>query len=196
LPGKSPPRRRGQSYKDWILNAEISQIQPERIIGKGGKLENGKPLKNFPGLYRDFAKVISAEDLLSFVEKFGPLTYTGVHDGKGDIVEDLLKAAREMAAQLHKFGRQREPFYLPPTNMKMWLVNEKNGPRLIFSPWTLLDALWLQWALELSGGGKILQCLHCGDLFRAGPGLGRRGDAMFCCDQHRVEFNSLKRSKG
>jgi hypothetical protein len=196
LPGRLPRKRSGQSEKEWLLQAEMSEIQPERIVGKGGKLESGKPLQNFPGLYRIFAKITSAADLLAFVEKFGALTYAGFPGGKGDVVPELLESAREMADQLLKFGRRREPVVLPSTNMKMRIVNEKIGPRLIFSPATLLDALWLQWALELTGGGKIVRCLHCGDLFRAGPGFGRRGDAMFCCDEHRVEWNSLKRSKG
>jgi hypothetical protein len=196
-PGKLPRKRPGQSEKEWLLRAEMSDIQAERIVGKGGKLQNTKPLQNFPGLYRIFAKITSAAGLLDFVKKFGPLTFAGLPGGKGDVVEELLESASKLANQLHNFDRSSKPFVLlPSANMKMRIVNEKIGPRLIFSPSTLLDALWLQWALELTGGGKILQCLHCGDLFRAGPGLGRRGDAMFCCDEHRVEFNSLKRSKG
>lgn len=196
LPGKFPPKKPGQSKKDWLLDAKFKEVEPERIVGKGGKRVSGKPLQNFPGLYRIFAKITSAADLLDFVTKFGPLTFAGQLEDKGDVVPDLLESAGEMATQLTRFGRQREPVFLPSTNMKMRIVNEISGPRLIFSPSTLLDALWLQWALELTGGGKISECLQCGDLFRAGPGLGRRGDAMFCCDEHRVEFNSLKRSKG
>jgi len=37
-------------------------------------------------------------------------------------------------------------------------------------------------------------CAHCGAMFEAGRGAGRRADAKFCSDEHRVAFNSLKRS--
>jgi hypothetical protein len=38
------------------------------------------------------------------------------------------------------------------------------------------------------------QCVHCGTMFIAGAGTGRRLNAVFCCDEHRVRHNSLKRS--
>src|SRR5262245_43414455 len=99
LPGKLPRKSPGQSDEEWLLRAEMSEIQPERIIGKGGKLENNKPLRNFPDLYRIFSKVTSAEGLLDFVKKFGPLTFAGLPGGKGDVVPELLTSAREMATQ-------------------------------------------------------------------------------------------------
>lgn len=195
LPARSP-RKPANADADWILQVKATEIQPERIVGKGGDLEERKIIKNFPGLYRTFAKITSPIDLLKFVEKFGALTRAGFAGGNGDVVPTLLDSARAMATQLDKFGRQSEPFVLPSMNLKLFVTNRKNGARLVFSPATLLDALWLQWALELSGGGKLMQCLYCANLFRAGPGFGRRSDSLFCCDDHRVEFNSFKRSKG
>lgn len=41
---------------------------------------------------------------------------------------------------------------------------------------------------------KVCTCLHCGSYFQAGPGTDRRLDAKFCSDQHRKDFNSLKRT--
>jgi hypothetical protein len=35
-------------------------------------------------------------------------------------------------------------------------------------------------------------CGHCGKPFLAGPGTGRRFDARFCCDKHRVLANRQK----
>ena len=59
----------------------------------------------------------------------------------------------------------------------------------------LLDALWLQLGQALTVSAKIRQCEHCGNWFEAGRGTGRRLDAKFCSDEHRIAFNSLKRSK-
>ena len=39
------------------------------------------------------------------------------------------------------------------------------------------------------------KCRYCETVFLVGPGTGRRMDALFCCDEHRVRYNSLKRSK-
>lgn len=38
------------------------------------------------------------------------------------------------------------------------------------------------------------QCLFCGDRF-APSERGRRADAKFCCDEHRITFNSRRRSQ-
>jgi hypothetical protein len=37
-------------------------------------------------------------------------------------------------------------------------------------------------------------CRHCMEVFTVGPGTGRRMDAIFCSDAHRVRFHSLQRS--
>lgn len=37
-------------------------------------------------------------------------------------------------------------------------------------------------------------CFYCQGKFIAGLG-NRRADAKFCCDEHRIRFNSLERSK-
>jgi len=62
-------------------------------------------------------------------------------------------------------------------------------------PATLLDALWLQLGQALTSDVQFRQCERCGILFEAGRGTGRRLDAKFCSDEHRIAFNSLKRSR-
>ena len=64
-----------------------------------------------------------------------------------------------------------------------------------FCPSTLLDGLWLQLGQAVTRGVHIRVCAHCGNLFETGIGTGRRLDARFCCDEHRIAFNSPKRSK-
>ena len=82
------------------------------------------------------------------------------------------------------------------TKLDVRLVGDPglNSLRFSLSPRSLLDALWLQLAQKLSAGGVIRQCQHCGGWFEAGPGSGRRFDAKFCSDDHRVVFNSRRRS--
>ncbi len=59
----------------------------------------------------------------------------------------------------------------------------------------LLAALWVQVGQSIGSGAIIRRCQQCGELFEVGLGTGRRQDAKFCSDKHRIAFNSLKRSK-
>jgi hypothetical protein len=58
----------------------------------------------------------------------------------------------------------------------------------------LLVGLWVQLADALSRQPEFRICQHCKDWFEAGS-RERRADAKFCSDEHRIEFNSLKRKK-
>ena len=62
---------------------------------------------------------------------------------------------------------------------------------------SLLNAMWLQLATKISGGAKFHSCelATCGMPFEVGSVFGRRADARFCSDPHRIEFNSRKRQK-
>ncbi|HET8920663.1 MAG TPA: hypothetical protein VFN27_13400, partial [Xanthobacteraceae bacterium] len=60
----------------------------------------------------------------------------------------------------------------------------------------LLDAIWLQLAEALSGDAQIRRCLQCGAWFAAGANFGRRRETKFCSDEHRILYNSLKRTSG
>ena len=112
---------------------------------------------------------------------------------KAKAVPLVIDWAKLMEKRLRQVsGRQDD---IPLNNLGAHLVTDREGIRLEFRPSMLIDALWLQLGQELSGGTAILRCIHCSQLFRAGPGTGRRADATFCCDEHRIEFNSLKRSR-
>jgi hypothetical protein len=46
-----------------------------------------------------------------------------------------------------------------------------------------------------SGSASFRECWNCHEPFVAGPKGNRRGDAKFCSDKCRIEFNSLQRSR-
>jgi hypothetical protein len=107
---------------------------------------------------------------------------------------DWLSAARgdrrKLATRINN-GLNRINEYL-----NVSLVAEPTGAvRVRLVPRDLLGGLWLQLALKLSGQTALRACLHCGRYFEAGVGTARRADAKFCSDDHRIAFNSLKRSK-
>jgi hypothetical protein len=187
-------------YFTWHVDQNGYDLIPETsrtlacIVGKGGSKKPYRPLDEFPTLFRVFSKIQkTSEGVLDFIEKFGPLTHSGFAGGKGEKVADVIDWATIMKKRLEPVEGKQED--IPLNNLGAHLVADSEGPRLEFRPSTLIDALWLQLGQELSGGTEILRCLHCGELFRAGPGTSRRADAMFCLDEHRIEFNSLKRSR-
>jgi len=161
---------------------------PARIIGKGGPQKPYRPLvSELPRVFASIQK--TPEGVLDFIKNFGRLTY----DPKGESVPTVIGWAKLMEERLLRVaGRQED---IPHNNLEAHLVTDRDGIRLEFRPSTLIDALWLQLGQELSGGTEILRCMHCHQMFRAGPGSGRRADATFCCDEHRIRFNSLARSR-
>jgi hypothetical protein len=163
---------------------------PARIIGKGGSQKPYQPLEEFPALLRVFASIQKTPGgVLDFIEKFGRLT----HDPKGESVPTVIGWAKLMEKRLLRLTGPQED--IPSNKLEAHLVADQDGIHLEFRPSTLIDALWLQLGQELSGGTRILRCMHCHQTFRAGPGTRRRADATFCCDEHRIRFNSLARSR-
>jgi hypothetical protein len=187
-----PARRPGQSRMDQLLAMKTSDIQPARIVGKGGPLKSYRPLDKFPDLFKIFVKIPrTPEGVLEFINNFGPLTLS-VH---GDSVPAVLDVADMMQKRLRGLspglGGRAD---IPLTNLHAWLANDRKtgGMGLKIAPATLRDALWLQLAQKLS---SVRQCRHCNEWFRAGPGTGRRAHAQFCSDEHRKRYNSLERSR-
>ena len=132
--------------------------------------------------------------VLDFIEKFGPLTDNGIAGkGKGEKIADVIDCAKLMEKRLRQVsGRQDD---IPLNNLGAHLVTDGQPTCLEFRPSTLIDALWLQLGQELSGGSRILRCVHCSQLFRAGPGTEPVAEPMQRSVRMStaIEFNSLKR---
>ncbi|MBR0693285.1 hypothetical protein [Bradyrhizobium lablabi] len=77
-------------------------------------------------------------------------------------------------------------------------ANRERGFRMVFTATSLISGLWLQLGQKVSGQAKFQTCElpSCGQVFEVGSSSGRRADARFCSDSHRIEFNSRKRAKG
>jgi len=180
--------------------------KPLHVYRRGDKLASYRPLEVFDSLYAKFAKVYTADDVLFFIERFGPLTRDGFDTAKGELVDGVLAHADAMR-DLFRFSSgdrarrakviaslQLNPFSELEVTLELDAAIE--GLKLRLSPTSLLDAIWLQCAQELLGGATVRQCRSCGGWFETGPRTGRRADAKFCSDEHRIAFNSLNRSKG
>jgi hypothetical protein len=69
------------------------------------------------------------------------------------------------------------------------------GFRSVLRARSLMDAMWFQLATNISESTDFHPCGLCGELFPRGRGTGRRADAIFCNNAHKIEFHSRNRSK-
>ena len=56
----------------------------------------------------------------------------------------------------------------------------------VLVPASLIQFLWLQFALHAQSDAKLWRCEHCGDPFTVGSGTGRRETAKFCSNACKV----------
>jgi hypothetical protein len=208
-----------------IAPAPKTSGYPEMLIGKGKGVRVYKPFQKYDTLYSAFGQLKTADDLLKFINRFGPL---GSTDNLN--IEDLLrdaKAFRELLIAKEKsnkrvcsvFKSQRalvevawykkhhpsvsidlnkmvEADFTQTIGTISLVSDPKEGVRLSIEPYSLIHGLWVQLARKLSGQTIIRTCRHCGSIFEAGRGSTRRSDATFCCTKHSVRYHSLKRSRG
>jgi hypothetical protein len=184
----------------------VSEIKPLRLVRLGGGLIPYHPIDHFETLYRIFAnEVRTPKDVLAFAQKFGSLTVDGLDMKVGEPAYNTVVHAEGMREflgfasgdkQLLTRGIEAQMNALGHIDVAIVLDAETTRPKLRLSPSSLLDALWLQFAQALAGGSSLRQCQLCGGWFETGDGTGRRRDAKFCSNEHRIAFNSLKRSKG
>jgi len=179
-------------------------FKAERVVRNGrpdGKLVHCEPLKEWPNLFLRFAKTVTTpESMLKFVQEFGPLTLWG--NDQGDFVQDALSYARIMrhtlkwmSAQPRQMTAERLLGHSITLNASLEWDPASKSPVWQFWPSTLIDGLWLQLGQAVTRGDRVQTCMHCGELFVTGLGTDRRLDAKFCLDEHRIAFNSLKRSR-
>ncbi len=196
---------------DWWRDPKGYRIVREkpwghRIVRKGHpreKLELCRPLDPTDSLFRVFANIGTApKGLLDFVNRHGPLTLTGNDQGDpvghvawhARVMQDLLKsvsADRQQTSLAEKFNGAPAVTF---DAMVVWDPVAK-AAKWELRPRSLLDGLWLQFGQAVTRGANIRTCAHCGAWFETGAGTGRRLDSKFCSDEHRIAFNSLKRSK-
>lgn len=189
---------------------KIGSSKRIRIVGCGGKKLTYRPFASFTSLCLQFAKVRTPSDLLGFIEKFGLLSddrpvFTGKITGLGEDVARalgeakkfrlLLTAKSEGPAALGQAIR-KNPGPIMGAARLVLRPDHAKGARIAIELSSLLDGLWLQLGHKLAGNANFRSCLHCHEWFETGPGTGRRLDARYCSDEHRVEYHSRHRSKG
>jgi hypothetical protein len=192
------------------------------IARRGGKLVPICPLRG-GFAFKAFSNVSDQDDLVEFmncygfllnINSLGPVFFDADKSGKlfaikgapepnGESVRDHLESAgffREILG-----AKPRRP--LPP-GAGAWVENlgtdgigevqmlfDKHGSlRPVLKATSLMSGLFWQLINFKRAGAQYRSCQYCGILFEVGVGSGRRADAKFCSDEHKIEFNSRKRS--
>jgi hypothetical protein len=179
-------------------------IRPPRIVRRGGELRAYRPFERVNGLFLPFSRrATTVEGLLEFVSRHGPMTRDGnersgedaiIGLGHAEAISEFLKDYRnDPQASLGRFGEQGLGW--SRIDVGLALNSTTGQPQMKLRPSCLVNALWFELASSLTGDARLQDCGHCGAWFLTGPGTNRRLDAIFCSDEHRVAFNSLKRSR-
>ena len=186
-------------------DAKGKAYKPFYVVRHDGDLKPYRPLERFGSLLvTEFTKLSTADDVLHFIRRFGALTKAGQHTEQGELVKGVLAHARGMRELLdyQTAGREHKAELVatqtnPISELEVTLDFDPTSGALTmrYTPSSLLDAIWLQAVQMLQGGAVVRQCRHCGDPFEAGAYTGRRLDAKFCSDEHKIAFHSLKRSR-
>jgi hypothetical protein len=166
------------------------------------RFELYRPTK-FPALFQQFAGMPrSAEGMRDFANSFGLLTdlsrpsanttYVGTlvyplleHHGALCSAISLFEAGDSLTlAQLYNRDRGRNSGF---GQLRTELRPQPGGNvSLAFVPSSLIDFLWLQFALHIVSEAKLLRCEKCGLPFPVGTGTGRRETAKFCSNPCKV----------
>ena len=206
---------------DPILSVRRGDPPIDRIVASSDRTDAYRPFDHFDSLYKEFAKVKTADDLLGFVKRFGLLENSPEYEAdfhQGDEGEPVLAGVSE-------YEGNSVPKYLTQARLfRETLLRKENGPKAVaaffrrmaipltlvadpstgvefaVTPLNLIHGLKFQLAQSLIGNTIIRACRWCGGLFEAGAGAKVRKkvrkDSTFCCREHSVLYHSHKRSKG
>jgi len=181
--------------------------KPQRIVRAGGSLIPYRPTETLDLIFREFLNADpTAEGVLDFVNRFGPLTRSG-NEKEGEPVTPVIEVLRGMSelielGALNKDATKRslakhlgaDGISLAGVEVRLLFDERTQSLRTQQVAQNLRAALWLRLFDVLMSDIVWRRCGHCNAWFTAGLGTGRHLNAKFCSDEHRVLFNSLKRT--
>jgi hypothetical protein len=178
-------------------------IPAQRLVPRSGRWVSYKPFDGNKKLYQKFAGIRTPAAALAFVSAYGPLTESGRARAGEELPFVLTQAGNMEFVLLHASDPALLSSFLSVNILKLANIEarleakqDRPGVQIKLCPQSFLDGLWLQLGHDLAGEDRVLRrCRHCGIPFEAGLGSGRRIDALFCSDKHRIAFNSKKRKK-
>ncbi len=187
--------RRASRKRGWITPAQQS---PGLETAGPRRFGFYRPAE-FPALVQRFADVpATADGIRGFLNNYGPLELAGSgppRDGALYLATDLrapLAHHAALRAAIDLFSSGDLPALAARFNASWGQLRTELRPRpggnvgIVFVPSSLIQFLWLQFALHAASDTKLLRCDHCSAPFRVGTGTGRRDTAKFCSNACKV----------
>jgi hypothetical protein len=162
----------------------------------------------FPTLFQLFADApATAEGMRDFFNKFGPLEYGDGRPKEGLAHHELTidpvlshHAWFRGAIAQYNAGNHSDLLTVLTWFNRGWgrlnadlRANDNGKLTFILVPASLIQFLWLQFALYAAGDVKLFRCERCGWPFIIGRGTGRRGTAMYCSNACKVRAYKLRK---
>jgi hypothetical protein len=194
-----PPRRRPRWWPKRMVDVRpqyertFERYRHYAIRSKSGRLEPYRPLNEFPALFDIFSrKPRTPKGMLDFCNKFGLL-----EGHYRNVTGKLINVATACNPMLYHHSLMHEAvlaFELKQVDKAITLCNSyslakgairlhrnSNGAiSIALLPENLIQAMWIQLALHIASGTRLLQCEHCSTPFIVGTGTGRRNTAKYC----------------
>ena len=171
----------------------------DRIVASSDRTDAYRPFDHFDSLYKEFAKVKTADDLLGFVKRFGLLERGpdyeceggwypaddgivfdggGVSEYEGNSVPKYLTQARlfrEILLTKEKGPKSVAAFFRSHKEFGIssglaLVANPSTGVEFAVTSGNLIQGLKFQLAQSLFGSTIIRACRWCGGFFEAGAG--------------------------
>jgi hypothetical protein len=189
---------------------------------RGGELVPIFPLRG-GFAFKAFSNVSTPDELVEFmnhygflkaVDSMGPSFYRfesgslrkirGAPEPNGEDVREHLAAASVFREVMQAKGRrisQSSAAWIEQACSEgigeLQMVFDKRGAlRPVLKPQSLMHGMFWQLIHSVRGGAQSRTCRQCGVIFEVGAGSGRRADAKFCSDEHKILFHSRRRSIG
>jgi hypothetical protein len=191
------------------------------IARRAGELVPIYPLRG-GFAFKAFSNVSTPKDLVEFmncygflesVDSFGP-SFVHVKSGKPYAIKGAPEPSGEdVRDHLESAGFFREiigakPLRALSRGAGAWVENlgsdgigeiqmhfDKHGLlQPVLKPTSLMSGLLWQLINSKRAGAQYRSCRYCGVIFQVGVGSGRRADAKFCSDEHKIIFHSGQRS--
>lgn len=143
---------------------------------------------DFTGMYTDFAKVRTNDEIIAFANRFGLL---GIGQDEGEAVSLWNTQSEYLAAliDLHRSGKMtRHANVVSVLNdfldgVRTEFIRTPQGLRMCFVPKTLLAAIWLQFALSIDAKTRWKRCKNCRAWMEISLSpTGRSPRAKYCGD--------------
>ena len=148
--------------------------------------------------------------VVTYDEEHGLAAKESAPDLIGENVDDLLRAAALFKTVLTRTGSGRfSPSAYSQLSNLLWEygpddhaqffvhLDPKFGFHHVLRAKDLISGMLVR-LTQIAGKSSFKTCQlpRCGSLFEAGGSSGRRKDAKYCSDSHRIESNSRNRAKG